>query len=1270
MKFRYSLSFSLLLLFMAANHRPAQAWWDTRLIARRPVPLVKEFPAASCIAAGAAAVRRDAQANGGQGGQVVVMEPGGAALQAKFEVTHGVYSLFLVARSDAKFADDAEPAASVTLTVTPAATGVARHWSMPVFYLNNYEAIARMYFPADYDGAYTATMSMDASSKMSFLADRLELRNAVGSYGSRGVKTRRMLKSDAEVAELRDNAAAREAAATDKTRSFNNNNITRFALNLPEPFRWIGTGNMPERTPQQRLEDGAKFWGVLPDFNAQTIGSETEAYAWVIGHNVNGVITDGARLYEAYGDKEAAWNSAVFLCSLAQKYPGLDLQVQGTGKVFASAKNRFTFGDGQVGKFVYSGWATPDLMHLAIAYDELFDYIKDNQVLASFVGTKIPWVKTPADVIALIDTHVLQCGMDAFHRRQLEDSDDVGALVPLVEGVNDVSRRMMEENLFGRVDMGMTDAGGVDDQAFSAYSTDGMRYIGSTGYIGDELSAIARETHQYVQAGGDDRFDLQNELRYPQIGRVKYTIDATNVAGGFPIIIGDSRDLHVGRANPQTPALPSRALGGFGLAILEDGQNAVSNSAKRAVSVRTGLGVGHSHQDTLNLDITALGCRLAPDLGGRDEGHNRGWPNMRVNRSHNVVEVDGHDLMNNESGSSITSGTAWTRWMVPAPQCQVMTNTGRGSSHPNVSLYERTTAMVDGPEAGDTAPLYVFDVFRVAGGKQHTFCFHGAESDEFTTNAPLQPATGEAANFLSQHKEGTRQQGVVPDVLDADWRLNAANEKEWLGASDEAQRRHSRFSLLGQNGDALMVGNAYSNAYKYDFPFLYAQRKQETEGLQSAFVSLVECYAGKPFIASKKLLEVTPRETDARAGVGVRLMDTNGRKDVLFSSGHPDHAYILEGGGQVSGEFGFSSTDADGLRQVQLVGGTHLKMGDFAIDAAAAGYSGKITGVDYEHRLLTVDAAIPPAVLAGEVALIGNEKHLLNFNLKSAAKVPGGTRLECVETPKFFQSNILALDEKTHDVIPELEPAAIRADPFYYEGATVSNSNHTAFWKAHVATDGLWMNIGWPGYRTSVLNTLSLKDLPDAEGAGGATLRMMEASADNAPEKEVAKLQVTRVDEKQGTFYFKTPQEPKLQNGGWSYVGYTLRNSDGSKAWRSLYAGVSYRFVLQGAPAVNQAAFAEPGGQSKLSIYHYGPGDTVMVPTHVQVRRIALGEYEVRTNVACSLTLPGAAMLERQLAGNKWAALPAVQKGNAYSVNITAEMLTGKPIHLRIKPKF
>src|SRR5690606_13910074 len=112
-----------------------------------------------------------------------------------------------------------------------------------------------------------------------------------------------------------------------------------------------------------------------------------------------------------------------------------------------------------------------------------------------------------------------------------------------------------------------------------------------------------------------------------QMAEARRTSDGLRAAGGFPIVIGDSMDLRRGRED-DVPEYPSRVIEGFGAVVLEDGQGEDDPRLKRAVAIRTGIGRGHAHQDTLNLEMLAHATRLAPDLGGRHEGSNRSRPNM------------------------------------------------------------------------------------------------------------------------------------------------------------------------------------------------------------------------------------------------------------------------------------------------------------------------------------------------------------------------------------------------------------------------------------------------------------------------------------------------------------------------------------------------------------------------------------------------------------------------------------------------------------------
>lgn len=1247
---------------------PAWSWWDTHIIAEREIPLVREYSAATLPGVPQAAIRDDAQANGGQGGKVVIFAPQNPVkLQVQADLPRSIYCLWAIARTEQPFDKNKRPPAYFTLDVTQP-DGAKKSWTMPVTYINTYEAVARIYFPAHVAGKYSLAMSLDPKSEVSFLVDRLELHDALGNTARQAAKTKRMLTSDEELQQIRATAPLKNE------KRYN----SYFYRGYSVPVAWPDSAPMATRTAQERRAQAEKIWAALPNFNTDTDATNTaDPYGWLLGHDRPGLFVDGARMYQQYGDEEVAWDTAILLAGLAERYPALNTLVQGVtpGQIqFRTNPEPFKISQ-TYGKYVYYGWAAAKFADLTIAYDELFDYIKDNQELADFLGTKIPWVKTPQDVIELVDTNLLQHGMDAYNRRNFSGNDRVLALVPFVQGVNDVSRGMLEKGLWSRVDQDMTDAGGIDDQIFTGYSRDGVGYIGSVGYITNELKEIADILHRYVEAGGDPKYDLLDEKRYPHLARAQYTIGATTVAGGFPLIIGDARDLHVGRINDSFSQYPSRVLGGFGVAILEDGQDEPNPAMKRAVAVRTGLGVGHAHQDTLNLDITALGARLAADLGGRDEGSNSGRPNMRWNRVHNLVEVDEKNFMNVVPGST-TGATGWTRLFSPVPGAQVMINDARATSHPQVSLYERTTAMIDGPIVNGLAPIYVFDVFRVAGGKSHTFNFHGAESSDFKINAHMKPAESEAAlRFLDKYKNGTKQEGKAPGVLEATWWLKGEMQGSWLGVGNANQWRHTHLMLFDQQGADVFQGNATSERYAYDFPFISVQKRGE-EGMQSTFVSVVETYAGEPFIESKKSLKVTPNEGDARSASAIEVLLKDGRRDMLFADGHPDQVRTVEGGLTVTGEFAFYSEDADGLRQMHLAGGMQLKKGNIGIAVKQREYSGKIGSVNYADRALAINAPLPVGALKGEVALLGNADHPSEFNLEGAAQLANGARIETAETPQFYQSKIVQIDPKTSSVACELEPTAVRSDPKYYEGATASNEASDKFWKVHVIANERWMHVGWPGYRTSVADTIRMADIPDANGDGKHMLRMVSAPQLGDREgKDVLPLEVTRVDEAENTIYFKMPEDPNYRTGGWQFINNegkrgdvenTLVNEDNSKVWRSLYPGSSYRFVLTG-PPVDEAAFtdADKDGKRKLKIYHYGPGDTFTLPTRVAVTRVAPNEYEVRANAECSVTLPGKNRVEMDTT-NGWRAVQATSANGATTITISTEMLNGDPIRLRV----
>ncbi len=568
------------------------------------------------------------------------------------------------------------------------------------------------------------------------------------------------------------------------------------------------------RTPAERRDRADAIRAMLPDWNVVTIDPGHRQWHDFIGRDRPGVVWELARIHELTGNAEAGWEAAAALCAVAEKYPGLDYYYQNLARHSAFRNPDPLRWSSGVGKSVYSGWAGKDLMRLAEACDKVFDFVKGNAELAAWLGRHVAWVRTEADVRRFLDTRILQHGWDCVHRRIIRN-DEAYILLPLIQGPGPVSNDMIARGIFGKVHTNMTDAGGIDDQAFTSYGRGGVHYIGSTLYASPKLAGVAELLTAYVDAGGPERFNLADPDRYPHLPEATRTKNALHAAGGFPIIVGDAMDLRRGRVE-GLPEHPPRVIEGFGEVVLEAGRGSADPRARSAVGIHTGLGRGHAHQDCLNVEMFAHGCRLLPDLGGRHAGRNRSSPNMRRNRMHNVVWVDDEEFHNPYPGST-TGATGWTESFSAQPGCQYTANAARATSHPQITRYARATAMIDAACAGadTTGDVYVFDCFRVDGGRIHTYCFHGAPADDVAANIELGPAEGdEAEAVLKRRPRSSWRAGVAADPLVVTWPLRPKLQARYQGKEHHRPDRPVGLTLhlYGCRGEGVYVGSAESEA--------------------------------------------------------------------------------------------------------------------------------------------------------------------------------------------------------------------------------------------------------------------------------------------------------------------------------------------------------------------------------------------------------------------------------------------------------------------------
>ena len=176
-----------------------------------------------------------------------------------------------------------------------------------------------------------------------------------------------------------------------------------------------------------------------------------------------------------------------------------------------------------------------------------------------------------------------------------------------------------------------------------------------------------------------------------------------------------------------------------------------------------------------------------------------------------------------------------------------------------------------------------------------------------------------------------------------------------------------------------------------------------------------------------------------------------------------------------------------------------------------------------------------------------------------------------------------------------------------------------------------------------------------------------------APEKRLEgrdqvmlELEVTRVDPETHLVYFRLPENPDYQSGGHQFANRIMVNEDGSKKWWSSYPGTAYTWTLQGVEKPTKAAL-DPDGKGRLNAYHFGPGDSVKVKTFVWLKRKEPGLFELRANVPCKVSLPGAGSFETSNDGKEFKPHASQKAGPSSEIKLTAAELGNGTLWLRYK---
>lgn len=363
--------------------------------------------------------------------------------------------------------------------------------------------------------------------------------------------------------------------------------------------------------------------------------------------------------------------------------------------------------------------------------------------------------------------------------------------------------------------------------------------------------------------------------------------------------------------------------------------------SRRGIWMYYGRNTGHGHKDTLNLGLHAFGLDLSPDLGypevtGADPKRLQ-WTSNTI--SHNTVVVD----KTRQSNSYVAiphhfDDSELVKLMdVEAPKV-----------YPQTELYRRTTAMIQVDEHNS----YAIDFFRVKGGSDHHYSFHGAEGEVSTEGLDVAP-----------QQTGTYAGEDVPFTQPAPWDPNGLSGFHYLYNVERASNPNSGFSIDWSVHDtwsvhsedqpihlrltmltdvdelAIAEGDPPQNKPGNPRRLKYMVAHRSGDNLNSIFTSVLEPYKDNRFIASIEPVPVTldGREVSDEEAKAVKVELKNGRSDYVISSLNEDVTYTIDGRIHFQGFFGVYMEQHGDPMYTYMHDGTYLGLSEETLIEADQG---------------------------------------------------------------------------------------------------------------------------------------------------------------------------------------------------------------------------------------------------------------------------------------------------------------------------------------------
>jgi|GEM_PF-4081480 len=990
------------------------------------------------------------------------------------------------------------------------------------------------------------------------------------------------------------------------------------------------------------------------------------------------------------GDPQAAFRGAVMLAHWADHFPSLDHTVQGTMNTIWGAYPFNTFTgrtSGSFGKIDYSGWAGGNNIGPVHAYDKLFNYIEDNQLLADAIGQDIPWVKTPADVIELIDVKLLQHLYDVADRRQVRFGPGLRAdpLIAVVQGNNEAGRHMLQQI----VSHSEFEHPALLDSLVVRRSRDSTSFIGSISYSkGPSLSAglsvadisdFARRHNAPaldltpMAKGGGSLYQAAQWLietycagiHIPGVGNVsgpfgyptmtvgdwdkpqRVLLSAWERFGdarfawmlehvyGYPLTIDNqirekARQAAATIKSDPRVGQPSRVLGGFGVTILEHNGHKPDLRQRNAVVFRTGYGFGHGQQDQLNLEVFAKGIVALGEFGGRP-GY--GTPSTGAAKSHCVVTVDGQ--LSNYGRTSLLAD-------LPASVCtEGATTDSRWGK--NVS---RFVAMID---AGQD-DMYLFDVVRAVGGKDRTYWFHANQTESVDPGAAATAAdrtqtddlfseleadldrdTGGAwkwNQYVFSHNLKDKQSNISDDEYQAVWPIKRDTVKQIFKTIETRYLFADRKIpfMHDPNAPGMFVRLSMLGAKGRQVSTFIATSRQV--GYRIPCIGVSEQKPADQATVFGSLIEPFQGQAFLSKFKQVPVRTTG--------SGEPFAAQtkVRKNRHDLLYHSNDSTTlhEVDGFTDMSVAG----RFGFVSYEGKRIRAASLVAGTTLKTADIAIEIDQP--YYEAKITRVDYIGRTIELDRRLPAELLGKSYFQIGRDAEMFRITHATQGEKG-TILHFQKTAESYRSPL----VTVVDGNSVLgmLEPEHHHRYGYLTNEdhskGWPLDRCGVSGVRWLgTGFRGGARMGGPVDDTIVADTDgdgkrililgtNDQWQEPMKVEVLRVEPTKRIVVFRSLNVPEGYAGSRSWAGSAITNEAGDFISVSGIPGKMGQFYLPQGMTLSESDFvdADKDGQKKFHVYYFGPGDPVRLQTHASIRHTDDDKWELIANSPVKINLPG-----------------------------------------------